>query len=69
MTDTDSEGDRLAWKRFCLIADKIGADPSLLHIPRVKTSRLISNRASSRSMAARTSFASIEGQGSASIPA
>lgn len=33
MADSDSEGDLLAWKRFCLMADKIEADPSLLRIP------------------------------------
>jgi len=29
----DPEGDRLAHQQFCLIADKIEADPALLRIP------------------------------------
>lgn len=29
----DPEGDRLTWLSFCLIADKLEADPSLLRIP------------------------------------
>ena len=29
----DPEGDRMAHLQFCLIADKIEADPSLLRIP------------------------------------
>jgi hypothetical protein len=43
MTDSDSEGDVLAWKRFCLIADKIEADPSLLRIPLDNIDRWLGN--------------------------
>ena len=43
MTDSDSEGDVRAWKRFCLIADKIEADPSLLRIPLANIARWLGN--------------------------
>jgi hypothetical protein len=33
VTESDSEGDRIAYQRFCLMADKIEADPALLRIP------------------------------------
>ena len=43
MTETDSEGDILAHQRFCLIADKIAADPSLLAIPLDNIQRWLGN--------------------------
>lgn len=43
MTETDSEGDRIAHQRFCLIADKIEADPSLLRIPLENIARWLGN--------------------------
>ncbi len=43
MTETDSEGDRMAHRRFCLIADKIEADAGLLRIPLENIDRWLGN--------------------------
>ena len=43
MTETDTEGDRLAFQRFCLIADKIEANPALLSIPLENIDRWLGN--------------------------
>jgi hypothetical protein len=43
MTETDTEGDRLAHQRFCLIADKIAADPAVLAIPLENIQRWLGN--------------------------
>lgn len=39
----DPEGDRIAHLQFCLIADKIEADPSLLRIPLANIARWLGN--------------------------
>ena len=43
MTETDSEGDHLAYQRFCLIADKIERNPALLRIPLENIQRWLGN--------------------------
>jgi hypothetical protein len=39
----DPTGDQLAFRQFCRIADKIGADPALLEIPLANIGRWLAN--------------------------
>lgn len=50
MTATHIEGDRMEHERFCLIADKIEADPSLLCIPLENITRWIERGTHSKNM-------------------
>ncbi len=43
MSYHDPTGDLLAFRQFCLIADKIEADPGLLQIPLANITRWLGN--------------------------
>jgi hypothetical protein len=39
----DPTGDLMAWRQFCLIADRIEAEPTLLEIPLANITRWLAN--------------------------